>query len=185
MPYFITNGKTPLLMETVPVLKVTNYSGSAKRDNVYTYMRSFAYNGSMFCSFTSFDESPLEGTVMSLVLRHIDSENVLTVTCGKHTAATATLQHNSTCTDMTPCLNAAPVITGGDEQGLYWGVNFEIAQKAFAQSFGTKLNDGEIYQGNLFLHSTEETAFGSAFLVPQGASIPCIDGADSFFIVPY
>ncbi len=172
-------------METVPVLKVTEYTGTAKRDNVYTYMRCFAYNGSMFCNFTSFDECPLSGTMLTLILQHVSGENLMTVTCGKSTPLRAEITFDGTCADITKHINAQPVVTGCDEQGYYWGINFEITKEAFKKAFCKKLSDGDVFTGNFFIHSTQESAFGSAFPVPSGASAPCAVGGDSFFIVPY
>ncbi len=186
MPYFITNGKAPLLMETVPVLKTTYYYGNAVRDNVYTYMRCYAYNGSMFCNFTSFDENPPEHVRLSLSLTHIDSDDILVCTCGKTAQISALLQKSTNeQLSFTNYIKSEPVITGNDEQGFYWSINFEITAKAFKLAFNKKVETKDIYIGNFFIHSLNEDAFGSAFEASESTKQLWLNKGESFFVVPY
>ncbi len=187
MPYFITNSKTPLLMETVPVLKITHYLGNAKRDNVYTYMRCYAYGGDLHCSFTCFDECPEEDSRVALSLSYIDSESVLQIVAGKYTKVSGNIQIPSSGNiDVNEkYINQSPVTTGSDEQGDYWSVNFTIGGNIFKKAFNVSIKNNTVFVGNFFIYSLSEKAFGSAFGVPQGESALTQKGADSFIIVPY
>ncbi len=169
-------------METVPVLKVTHYYGTAKRDDVYTYMRAFAYNGSMFCSVTSFDENPPQDVRVSFCFKPLDIENSLVCTCDKYTGVCTKSGKDG---DITTHIKQGQVVTGNDEQGYYWGVSFEIRPKVFEIAFGKTPQDGTVYAGNLFIHSNKESAFGAAFDVPSGEKALTFKGADNFFVVPY
>ncbi len=187
MPYFITDSKTPLLMETVPVLKVMHYYGNAKRDNVYTYMRCYAHNEELYCNFTCFDECPDDGSRIAVTLQHLSGENILNIVAGKYIPVSGSIinEHNTNnCIDSSYIQQSA-VITGSDEQGIYWSVNFKICKQAFKKAFSINLKSNTVFSGNLFLYSLTENAFGSAFSVPEGELALTQKGADSFIIVPY
>ncbi len=185
MSYLITNSNTPLLMDTVPVLKIKEYYGEAGRDNVYSYMRCYAFEGELYCSFTSFDIDPPEGVKMALCLFSPDTNSGLVATASKHSGAQL-YAHTSAGEDvLSDALQPQSVVTGVDEQGFYWSVSLTIKKQAFINTFGKELSSGELFFGNLFLYSEHESAFGCAFAVPAGESALTKKGDGTFLIVPY
>ena len=189
MAFLITDSAAPLLMETVPALKITHYYGHAVRDNVYAYLRCFVRSGSVYCCFTCFDEAPPETAFLALCLQPADrSETALCFAAGKGSGTVLTVRGADGTVLKTLAAQAADavqVVTGGDEQGLYWSINAVLPATAFSEVFGDTPKSGSVFAGNLYLCNSAETAFGAAFPVPEGAGALSALGFGTFMVVPY
>ncbi|MEG0768521.1 MAG: hypothetical protein RRZ93_05120 [Ruthenibacterium sp.] len=182
MAFLVTDSAAPLLMETVPALKITHFYGHALRDHVYAYLRCYVLHGDMHCCFTSFDGAPPEGARMALCLQPASGGSTLIYSVGKQVGASLTVQETNAALSELP---AAQIVTGGDEQGLYWSATGILPASAFRAAFGAAPSTGAVYAGNLFAYSLDETAFGTAFPVPPGERALTQAGFDAFTIVPY
>ncbi|MEG2930820.1 MAG: hypothetical protein RR825_03445, partial [Ruthenibacterium sp.] len=117
MAFLITDSATSLLMETVPALKITHFYGQSLRDHVYAYLRCYVLHGDWHCCFTSFDEAPPKGARMALCLQPAMGGGTLIYSVNKYTGAALIVQETNAAL---PDIPAAQIVTGGDEQGLYW-----------------------------------------------------------------
>ncbi len=165
MAFFVTDSGSELFTDTLPALKIKHYYGKPARDNVYSYVRLYFYKGSLRGAFTSFDEKPLLTNKMSLCLKSEHSEETLVISIGKNLKAHV----YKTCEppgeqkqDITH-FTADNIITGEDEQGAFWSVNFNISSNAIKKALGKAICAGDILACNLYLHSDEESAFACVF----------------------
>lgn len=187
MPFLITDSDKPLLMDTVPALKLTHFNGEPARGEVYAYMRCYACNGALHLSFTEFDEAPPEGTHMALALMPADKDDsFLYLTLDKAAKCDLKLldaRTNNCVKALTP--PSVSIVTGSDEQGLYWCAETVIEKEIFDKVLSSPMKSGSVFAGNVFLCKDGEAAFGSAFKVPIEESVPTTAGFDVFTLVPY
>lgn len=145
----------------------------------------------MHCCFTCFDEAPPPSARMSLCLQTGEMGRTLICSVGKASGVQLFSRPAYGVGYALPAPNALVIIptasqeTGGDEQGLYWSVRTVIPPAAFCEVLGQAPETGAVLFGNLFLHSLDETAFGAAFVVPEGESALTQAGFDAFPVVPY
>ena len=187
MPFLISDSATPLLMETVPVLKITHFYGHPQRDEVYAYLRCFVCKGALHFCLTGFDEAPPATVRFGLALQSADClGRYLFLSVGKESGAALSLCEGDTGAVL-GSLAAPPVqvVTGGDEQGLYWSAQGVLPAQVFSAQFSAPMRAGALWAGNVFLYDTQDTAFGAAFPVPAGCTVPTGAGFDSFTVVPY
>lgn len=188
MPFLISDSAVPLLMETVPVLKIRYYYGSPTRDAVYAYVRLFACKGALHVCMTVFDGEAPEDMRFGLALQSADClDTFLLLSAGPAQGSCTLTAHDAQTGAVQSALDAprGTWVRGGDEQGWFWSMQTVIPSTAFAGLFGTSPKAGGVYAGNAFLYRLSEDAFGAAFPVPAGAKAPCSDGFDALPIVPY
>ncbi len=187
MPFFITDSGEPLLMDTVPAVKLCNFNGEPSRGEVYAYMRCYACKGALHLSFTEFDEAPPDGTHMSLALMPADRDDCfLYLELDKNAVCTLRLldaKDKSCIKELAP--PHADIVTGSDEQGLYWCGETVLDNEIFDKVLFAPMRTGAVFAGNVFLRNDGEAAFGSAFKVPPQESAPTAAGFDVFTVVPY
>ncbi len=183
MAFFVTDSKTALLTDTLPALKTIHYNGTFARDNVYSYARFYFFNGALFGCFTSFDEKPLKSTKMSLYLQGINAKKTAVISAGKHCEAKAYTQDENEQNKIFYQAQNSNIFLGEDEQGIFWNVNFSINEKNITEMLGKKVQSGDVFNCNLFLHSEEESAFASAFKTHQNEILSANGG--QIIVVPY
>ncbi len=190
MTFFVTDSTTELFTDTLPALKIKYYYQEALRDNVYSYARLYFYNGSLRGAFTSFDDKPLASNKMSLCVKGEHSEQTLVISIGKSQKAKAyiiceNLSEESGKNEIRD-FNADKIVTGEDEQGVFWSVNFKISADAIKSVFGKTICAGDILACNLYLHSDEEKAFASAFECCESEDVLKLSAkGGQLVVVPY
>lgn len=187
MPFLITDSAVPLLMETVPALKIAHFNGMPRRDNVYAYLRCYICCGALHLAVTAFDGQPPDTVRFGLAFTQADdTEKYLFFSFAPSGGNSLTLRSVAQG-DVCQTFDAPPsqIVTGGDEQGLYWSAESVLPAQVFKAAFGKAPAAGHVYAGNVFLYDTTEAAFGAAFAVPQGETVPTAKGFDVFTIVPY
>lgn len=187
LAFLITDSDTPLLMETVPALKLTEFSGTPARDNVYAYLRCYVHAGTMMLSAASFDGAPRATARFCVCMGFADApQRYLCWAAAPSGEAALTLRDAKTdaVLDTLPC-PAVHIVTGGDEQGLFWIAEGCVRADTFRQALGLVPRAGCVMTGNAFLCDTEEAAFGAAAPVPAGFAAPTAAGMDTWMVVPY
>lgn len=187
MPFLITDSTVPLLMDTVPALKLCHFRGVPQHDTVYAYLRCYVIKGALHFSATCFDAAPLATTRFALALcPAARTDCYLLFSLCKGGENTLCVLDSVTGTPLQTC-SAPParVVTGTDEQGVYWCAESEIPAAVFTAVFGEAPKAGLVYAGNVFLYDTADAAFGAAFPVPRGEKAPTAKGFDAFTVVPY
>lgn len=191
MPFLITDSATPLLMETVPALKVSHFYGNPARGNVYAYLRCYVHKGDFHCCMSEFDAAPPMDTRMAIAICPAeDTETFLLFSLGKEEpSATLTLCDKEGNTLKTLDAPMTALTCGEDEQGLFWSRTGVLSGKIFKESFGAAPRAGDVYVGNVLLYQENETAFGTAFPMsiasPLEAGPVRMAGFEPFTIVPY
>ncbi len=185
MSFLITDSPTPLLPETLPALKLTYFNGEPSRGFVYSYLRCYVCRGSVFFSLTVFDSCPPDTARIGLALSlDEDARRFLFVSCSDRQDDRLLLYENDVPTRQL-ALTGLQHTRGGDEQGLYWGVQGELSAELFQDIFGCIPKTGCLMPGNVYLYDEAEAAFGSAFPVNGACGVPSCGGFGSFFAVPY
>lgn len=189
MPFLLTDSATPLLMETVPALKIRHFYGNSARGNVYAYLRCYVHKGDFYCCMSAFDAAPPAGTRMALALCPAeDTEKFLLFSLSKEESGN-TLTLRSKDGKNLEAFEAPPttLTCGEDEQGLFWSRTGVLSGKLFKKIFNTVPHAGDVYTGNVLLYQENEAAFGTAFCMPSplaGSPIR-MAGFETFTIVPY
>lgn len=185
MSFLITDSKTPLLMETVPVLKLTHFYGALPHGMVYAYVRCFACKGALHVCFTEFDENPVPTAYLALYLQAPEQESsYLSLTVRKHGGAALQMCAAATgAAVQTLACEQPAIVTGGDEQGLFWSARVTLTADTLRKTLGKAPKAGDFILGNvLMLDETAPHAAGAAFPLADGALTA---GFDTFTFVPY
>ncbi len=187
MPFLITDSAVPLLMETVPALKIAHFNGIPARDTVYAYLRCYICRGALHVAVTGFDGQPPATVRFGLALADADDTTkylfLSLAPSGENSLAVYSVADQKVQQSLDAPLTQ--IVTGGDEQGLYWSAESVLPAQVFTAVFGKALKAGGVCAGNVFLYDIGEAAFGAAFPVPQGETVPTAKGFDVFTIVPY
>ncbi len=185
MPFLVTDSASPLAFETLPALKVTEFYGRPRRGEVYSYLRCYVREGSLYYSVTVFDGAPpATARIGFAITAQDDARRYLFAELGKDIPCQLTLYEDD---QPVQTLKAPPVrqLAGQDEQGEYWGAESVLDAQLFRTFFGCAPQAGTLLPGNVFLFDRTETAFGAAFPVPADGPVPTSRGFDSFLVVPY
>ncbi|MEG1932088.1 MAG: hypothetical protein RR075_03150 [Pygmaiobacter sp.] len=185
----VSFSKTPLVLDAISALKVTNYYGVSSLDNVYCYLRIYVRAGALIFSITSFEQQPSGDSRAGLALCFGDQAQYLFLDCNAFGALRARLFSPATdAKDIPAATLASPVpelFRGVDEQGYHWGFSLTLDAAWLQARFDTALTPGNIFLGNVYKFVEGEDAFGSAFPSPQSNGMPCRAGFGEFVVVPY
>ena len=174
MAVLVNHSFSDIVMDTLPVIKLTEWYGAPGRDEVYVYARLCISSGALRLSMTVFDGEPpatqqavallrLNGVLLRLVFT--PDKRVQLYTDGQLVSAPA-------------CLFGA----GSDEQGWYWQASCTV-DAAQLQRCGIRLPAvGDSFEGGFFLQDAREDAFGSAFACPDGTPKT---GLAALTVIPY
>ena len=186
MPFLITDAAAPLLMDTVPALKLTCFSGHPARDEVYAYLRCYVCRGALHFCFTEFDEAPPDDVRFGLALQPADeTERYLLLRVAPRAGAQVTVRSAQGTAERALAAPAVQYTAGSDEQGIFWSAEGKLEASLLHMLFGKAMKAGAVWAGNVFLYRGSEAAFGAAFPVPEGLTAPTAEGFDTFTIVPY
>lgn len=174
MAVLVNHSRTDIVMDTLPVIKLTEWYGTPGRDEVYTYARICISGGALRLSMTVFDGEP-PATQQAAALLHLDGGTLkLIFTPDK----TVRLSVNDRALSPPACLFGA----GSDEQGWYWQATCTV-DAPLLQDCGVRLPTvGDSFTGGFFLQDALEEAFGSAFACPDGS---LAKGISTFTVIPY
>jgi hypothetical protein len=180
----------PLLAETLPALKITEFCGAPARGTVYAYLRCYVHRGSLHYSVYVFDEAPPATARVGLAITaDSTASRYLFLSLSAAGSLACSLYAHTPGQDDTPlqAVEAPPVRTfgGADEQGGYWGAQGVLPAELWQSCFGSTPQAGSVLPGNVFLYDTQQPAFGAAFAAPANAHIPTAQGFSSFVVVPY
>ncbi len=157
MPVLVDHALRSLVLDTLPVVKLTEWYGTPARDQVYTYARLCVAAGALHLAMTVFDGAP-PATQRACARLHLNGK-ALRLTFGPDGSASATVDGVPATLPEGCCLFAA----GADEQGWYWQAH-AILDRALLQSWGIALPaPGDTFEGGFTLQDENEEAFGSAF----------------------
>ena len=153
----------PVVMDTLPVIKLTHWYGTPARDEVYTYARLCLCPEGLRVRMTVFDREPAP-TETATVLLYLGTPLRL-----DFTRSTARLTGSGTAADLPQTVFSA----GADEQGWYWQADCLLSPAELARLNAAPPADGVAFDAAFFLRDTRELAFGSAFSCPTGkAPVP-------------
>lgn len=185
LPFLITDSAAALPAETLPALKITHFYGAPRRGWVYAYLRCYVHHGTVRYCATVFDEAPFDTARLGLALTLDDAaRSFLFLSLGKSSGARLRLyEEGGAVKELTA--PAPHMGAGGDEQGLYWSAEGELPAAVFRTCFGGVPRAGLFLPGNVFLYDEAEAAFGAAFPVPAGETVPTAAGFEPFMVVPY
>lgn len=185
MSVLITSSKTPLMMETLPAVKLVHCYGNGRDGHVYAYLRMYVLNGAFCFNLTQFLQCPAADTRMALCLGMADSEAYISVVCPAD--GNAAVQQYNAADESTGTLGEVPLrhFAGTDEQGWYWSVEGTLTAEACRAAFGRVPDAGSVWAGNVYAYNETESAFAAAFATPAGSRIPTKNGFSVFTVVPY
>ena len=160
MAVLVNHSSADIVMDTLPVIKLTEWYGHPERDEVYAYARVCISAGALRLSMTVFDGEP-PATQQAIALLRLNGVLLrLVFTPDKRVQ----LYANGQLAPAPACLFGA----GSDEQGWYWQATCTV-DDALLQSCGVRLPAaGDSFEGGFFLQDAREEAFGSAFACPDG-----------------
>ena len=148
----------PVVMDTLPVIKLTHWYGVPARGEIYAYVRLCLCPEGLHVRMTVFDRQPAPTETASALLR---MEKILRL---EFTRETARLTVNGE----TYGLPQTAFSSGADEQGWYWQADCLLRQDELTR-WGVELPaDGAAFDAAFSLRDSREAAFGSAFACPAG-----------------
>ena len=174
MAVLVNHSPAQIVMDTLPVIKLTEWYGTPARDQVYAYARLCISAGALRLSMTVFDGEP-PATQQAIALLRLNGVLLrLVFTPDKRVQ----LYTDDQLVSAPACLFGA----GSDEQGWYWQATC-TADAALLQSCGVCLPAvGDSFEGGFFLQDVREDAFGSAFACPDGTPNT---GLGTLAVIPY
>ncbi|MEG1126312.1 MAG: hypothetical protein RSE10_06420 [Oscillospiraceae bacterium] len=185
MSAFIPCSNIPLQSETVPAIKILHFNGHPRADEVYAYARIYACDGLLHYCFMRFEEEPADTVRFGFALANADKtgEFVFLNIGFKGCASLGYYKNNKLCEELS--LQKPRLFTSGDEQGLYNGAEGVISLDALKAYLKREFAPGEVFVGNFFSYDTSEAAFGCAFAVPLGESIPTTAGFEPLLCISF
>lgn len=159
----VTASNVPLVFETLPAVKVTNYSFAKILTNLYTYARFYVYNGSLVVGVYGFKESPDEQDRISLVVGQ--KSNYLLFSISPKQSSLVLANETTTLHTQTGVQLPAPALSffaGTDEQGWFWGAETTLTAEVLQQA-GLVLTTGAQFDAAVFYHRTTQEGFGTSF----------------------
>ena len=160
MAVLVNHSISDIVMDTLPVIKLTEWYGTPARDEVYAYARLCISGGALRLSMTVFDGEP-PATQQAIALLRLNGVLLRLVFTPDRRVQ---LYTGDQLVPAPACLFGA----GSDEQGWYWQAACTV-DAAQLQSSGIPLPAvGDSFEGGFFLQDAREDAFGSAFVCPDG-----------------
>lgn len=171
MAVLITHAQQALDMDTLPVIKLTEWYGVPGRDTVYAYARMYFCGGGLRLCMTVFDGHPPATQTAHAVLGL--GARTLELAFTAASAGYALWEGETPPAD--PFFSPLPAGcclfgAGEDEQGWYWQVTCHLKADFLAGCGLTVPADGQSFCGGFFLQDRLEAAFGSAFAAPSPAA---------------
>lgn len=165
MAVWVTCAQRDVEIETLPVVKLTQWYGTPGRDTVYAYARLCFCRGGLWLQMTVFDGAPPATQTAQALLQLGDR--------WLHLCFAADGQASCRCGDADIPLPAGACAFGAgqDEQGWYWQATCRLDAAFLARCGATAPRPGQTFAGALFLQDALEEAFGSAFALPPAQ--PC------------
>ncbi len=166
MAFPVMQSTLPVVLDTLPALKVRRYHGQSKMGNVYCYARMYFLKDSLQLSLCAFERAPdaatriefaVGGTEKAFLLLSLSREGATLSRCGG---------------GMPLVLPAPPpaFFSGVDEQGWYWGAQVSLAAPLLAQAGMVPLP--REFSAAVFKTRTDEDAFGASFeALPGGEKL--------------
>lgn len=184
----VSFSKKELVLDAIGALKVTNYLGTSRLDNVYCYMRAYVKNGSLVLSVLSFEKTPPPESRIGAAFSFGDCANYLFFSCSRQGDLTAYLYTPAEGKDTLsqPVSLAAPELFAGvDEQGFHWGYSLTVPAALLHELFDAQLSPGTAFFGNVYKFCEGEDAFGAAFGADAARYLPDAKNFGEFVVVPY
>lgn len=184
MSALLTCSNVPLPIETVPAVKIVNFNGEPKADNVYAYARLYALNGSLCFCLTRFEQAPAFTARMGIVLSNIDDTGrFLFLSAAFNGENSLQIYENEKLSQQLPPIKLQ-ITSGTDEQGWYFSVNGEI-DSGLLEAVKVTLQPKNVFLCNIYSYDITESAFGAAYKTPVLNSIPTIQGVEPIVCVSY
>ncbi|MDD3429582.1 MAG: hypothetical protein PHG02_06225 [Oscillospiraceae bacterium] len=185
MSILVSHSQTPLLPDTLPAVKMTEFFGSAKSGPVYSYLKLHECNGSIHLCLMAFEETPAPQSRLGAAFCFDNTQPGKFIFFSANAMENfSLLLYNNTANPLALPASGS-IFSGRDEQGFYWGVETILSADLLAQHFGSAPKVKSVFGGNAFKYNTTEAAFGSAFAVPLGNTVPTCKGFGTFTVVPY
>ena len=180
MPVLVDWSNQNIVMDTLPVIKLTEWYGTPARDTVYAYARMCASDRALRLSMTAFDGEPPATQTAFALLQLGEARLRLAFTPDK----TVRLTEETTGRRLPD--PACTFSAGVDEQGWYWQAACTLEAAALAACGAALPRVGDSFRGGFFVQDALEEAFGSAFAAehPDGPFRPsaCLG---SFAVISY
>lgn len=185
MAALLTCTQTPLVMDTVPAVKIVNFNGSPKKDMVYAYARLYVLNGALCFRLTRFEEAPSENVRMGIAICSANQTDKFLYLWVDFNANAQLCIYNNGAILQSYTSPKISVSHGGDEQGLYFTAEGTINGDIIETALGQKMKPNAVFAGNIYSYDVTESSFGAAFKVPIGQAIPTQSGFEAFTCVSY
>lgn len=185
MPVLVERAESAVVMDTLPVLKLTEWYGLPGRGTVYTYGRLYVRGGekaALCVGMTVFDGRPPATQRACAAFDFGRGTLWLRFSPGREVRAFCVSGQNLWSLPEPECVFGA----GSDEQGWYWQAQCTVDEALLAGCGAGLPAVGSSFSGGLFLTDEMEEAFGSAFAF-SGSGVPKPGPAcfDEFVVVPY
>lgn len=154
----------PAVLDTAGAVKVTNYFGRSRLDDIYAYMRICVSGGELVFSLTSFEKSPPPDSRIAAVFCFGERETAPLLYISTNPEPDAECLILSADGSRHAAALPNPERFGGsDEEGYYWGCSFRLGRDFLREQFGVLIVPGTVFLGNVFKFADGEDAFGEAF----------------------
>ena len=184
----VSFSKKKLVLDAIGALKVVNYHGTSRLDDVYCYMRTYVQNGSLVISILSFERTPPPESRAGAAFSFGDCADYLFFSCNKSGNLTARLYTTAQSGDIPGkqiSLGTPELFAGADEQGYHWGYSLTLPAELLHELFGVHLAPGDAFWGNVYKFCEGESAFGAAFGASGAFYLPDAKNFGEFVVVPY
>ncbi len=178
MAVLVNHTDADIVMDTLPVIKLTEWYGVPGRDQVYAYARVCICRNALRVSMTVFDGEPPATQQAIAVLELGGRLFQLAFTPERRVSFVD-------CTDAVPVsLPAPPCLfsAGSDEQGWYWQALCTVSADALEQCGVPLPVPGDSFRAGFFLQDEAEEAFGSAFPINSSEKTACLG---ELAVIPY
>ena len=174
MAVLVNHSTVDIVMDTLPVIKLTEWYGTPARDEIYAYARICISGGALRLSMSVFDGEP-PVTQQAIVLLKLGRTALQLV-------FTPDRQVQLFADGQALPFPGGLFGAGSDEQGWYWQASCAM-DAALLESCGAKLPAaGESFFGGFYLKDSLEEAFGSAFVCPDHTMQ---SGMTQLVVIPY
>lgn len=189
MPLPVTKSSTPLVQDTLPALKAIYYNGNDENGHIYTFCRLYFLNNALAVNLCCFQRTPPAGSRAAFALAK--NAHCLLLTLPPQQAGAPTLfagdaqAFNGPVPPFGQPLAApgAQYFSGQDEQGWYWGANFELGAGILEQ-IGLQATVNNTFYAAVFQYNTQKTGLvSSAAFTPEGTTP--VNRFNQFEIVSY
>ncbi len=172
MSLFITESKTPLEPDTLGAIKISEFHGDIIP--VYCYARIYSYNGGLCISLKVFERVDIAKCRITFKLTSVNEEGILYTEIENNNPPTCYTILNEERNNVASL--GADFISGDDNQGFYWGVEFSLTKEQLCK-IPLNVESGNIFLANIIMTNNTESGYGCAFKNE--------DKYGDFLVVPY